>query len=248
MSTSFDQVDVGASALDECLGIQFEMPRSPHVTLGTQFEIERRGADFDLRDLIKYRPHDVAHNDDSERRALINDEPSDPAAVVFEVSQDLLHVEFGSMRILLREIYYSELQYRRFAYVPYYLLFVYGFAWAQTLLADINEETGILGNDMYNLRSSRRISGVSKIVWRMTLNAALYSGRNYLRPALLAGLGISGLWSVYRAWRLGTIIWCRYSLDALVKKFEAGQLDERDDRALEGLKWNMLWYINIMFC
>ncbi|KAM0147698.1 hypothetical protein ACHAPG_010434 [Botrytis cinerea] len=243
MSITFDQVDAGVSTLNERFGIQFEIPRLLDEPLGIQFEMRRRSAKFDLKDLIDSRPRDVAHDDDSEIRALINYESSD-TAVLFELSQDLLHVEFGLMRILLREIQYSEWQYRRFPYVPYCLLFMCGFAWAKSLVADINEETGMMENNVYNLRSSRQVNGISKIVWRTTLNAALYSGRNYLRLASVAGLGISGMWAVYRAWRLGTIIWCRYSLDALIKKFEAGQLDERDYRALKGLKWKMLRYIN----
>ncbi|KAF7928960.1 uncharacterized protein EAE97_009802 [Botrytis byssoidea] len=230
--SNFDQADAGFSALNEPLGIQFEK--------------RHRDADFDLRDLINYRPHDAPHNDNSESRALINNESSDPARAAFEVARDLLRLEFRSMRSLLHQIQYSEWPYRRFPYVPYCLLFMCGFAWAQALIADSNEETGMVKNDIHNLRSFRQVNGISKIVWRSTINAALYSKHNELRLALLAGLGISSVWSIYRAWRLGTIMWCRYSLEALIKKFEVGQLDERDKGALKGLKWTMLWWINIM--
>ncbi|KAF5872766.1 uncharacterized protein Bfra_006129 [Botrytis fragariae] len=155
--------------------------------------------------------------------STVDSESLEFRAATFEISHDCLHSELGSMRILLREIQYAEWPYRQFPYVPDCLLVMCGFALAHALVVDDNP--------------------IYKIVWRTTQNAALSLGSNRLRLTLLVGLGFSGMWSFCRACILGTIIWCRFSLNALIKKFEADQLDKRDFKALDGFQWRMLWLV-----
>ncbi|TGO06948.1 hypothetical protein BTUL_0380g00010 [Botrytis tulipae] len=198
------------------------------TTLGQQFESDRRGAVISLWRVVKYRPYYEAHNDRSESTDLIKvtDESLEFAAAKFEVSQDDLRFELESMRTLLPQIQYANWPYRQFPYAPKCLLYMCGFALANALVAGSNP--------------------ISGLVWGMTQNAAFYAGTPRLRLTLLVGLGFSSLWSFTRACKMGIIIWCRFSLYALIKKFEADRLDRRDVHALESFEWRMLWFVNIM--
>ena len=80
---------------------------------------------------------------------------------------------------------------------------------------------------------------------RLKVLAAL-SRTHVLRTVLVIGLGISVVWTVYRAVRYGTIVWCKYSLAALIRKIENDQLSRKDENALDGLRWSFLWWINVM--
>ncbi|KAF7923456.1 uncharacterized protein EAE97_010894 [Botrytis byssoidea] len=205
-------------------------------TLGEQFESYRRHAVLSLERVVEFRPYYEAHNDESESRDLskcppcgrlrfplntsivnITDDSFEFAAAKFDVSQDDLRFELESMRTLFPRIQYANWPYRQFPYLPKCLLY---------MCADSNP--------------------VSKIVWGTTQNAALYAGSPRLRLKLLVGLGLSSLWSFTRACKMGIIIWCRFSLYALIKKFEADRLDKRDVHALESFEWRMLWFVNIM--
>ncbi|TGO51688.1 hypothetical protein BOTNAR_0348g00110 [Botryotinia narcissicola] len=197
-------------------------------TRGEQFESYRRHAVLSLERVVEFRPYYEAHNDESESRDLINitDDSLEFAAAKFDVSQDDLRFELESMRTLFPHIQYANWLYRQFPYVPKCLLYMCAFALAHALVADSNP--------------------ISQILWGATQNAALYAGSPRLRLTLLVGLGFSSLWSFTRACKMGIIIWCRFSLYALIKKFEADRLDKRDVHALESFEWRMLWFINIM--
>ncbi|THV43686.1 hypothetical protein BGAL_1112g00010 [Botrytis galanthina] len=195
-------------------------------TLGEQFESYRLDAVYSLTRVVDFRPYYEAHNDESESRDLINltDDSLEFAAAKFEVSQDDLRFELESMRALFPHIQYANWPYRQFPYVPKCLLYMCGFALANALVADSNP--------------------ISKIVCGTTQNVALYAGSPRLRLTLLVGLGFSGLWSFTRACKMGIIIWCRFSLYGLIKKFEAGRLDKGDVHALESFEWRMLWRVS----
>ncbi|KAF7911541.1 uncharacterized protein EAE98_012011 [Botrytis deweyae] len=198
------------------------------TTIGEQFEKDRMDVGEDLRDLVESRPYYEAYHDKSESRDLIKvtAEPLEWVAAIFEESQDCLRFKLGEMKTLLLQIQYANWPYRQFPYVPKCLLYICAFALAHSLVADGNP--------------------ISKIVWRTTENAALYPNNPRFCRAFLLGLRVSVLWSFTRACKMGIIIWCRFSLHALIKKFEADQLGKRDVDTMQGFQWRMLWFINIM--
>ncbi|KAM0165201.1 hypothetical protein ACHAQE_002557, partial [Botrytis cinerea] len=71
----------------------------------------------------------------------------------------------------------------------------------------------------------RAEQNVFEIIWRATANVERIS---FLRAILLAGLGVSSVWSVYRSLRFGLILWCKQSLRALLKKLDSTDINEED--------------------
>lgn len=89
----------------------------------------------------------------------------------------------------------------------------------------------------------RAEQNISEIIWRATANVERIS---FLRAILLAGLGVSSVWSVYRSLRFGLILWCKQSLRALLKKLDSTDITKEDSDWLNGFKWSVLWWMNIM--
>ncbi|KUJ09680.1 uncharacterized protein LY89DRAFT_724104 [Mollisia scopiformis] len=232
--------------------------------IGTRFEVLRRSAIFNLADLSRLRSQRRAaykYSDrTSESQAIINVDSLTIEDAQYEVTWDCLRRDLRLMLVVLGKIQEAEWSYRSFPYVPNCLLYVCGFGWAQDLARHANETRAILAKDAKRTALSPEFAGqpvefynsrpkprVSEIVWRTTENATeASSGINFLRVVLLFGLGVSGVWSVYRLWRFGTILLCRQSSKTLTAKVGRNDLSEEDYISLKGFKWSSLWWINAM--
>ena len=103
---------------------------------------------------------------------------------------------------------------------------------------------GDYGGVQTSVRSGpRAINQRDTVVRETILSSSRIRG---LRAFLLVGLGVTTLWAAYRGLRFATITWCKFSLKSILKKVEADELDDGDERSLEGVKWSILWWINIM--
>ncbi|KAF8857122.1 hypothetical protein BDZ45DRAFT_744677 [Acephala macrosclerotiorum] len=261
-------------------------PKKTDESLGTQFEIRRRSAKFNMAEYLKfYRPHyrtgAASTSSVVDRRSLsqaIHESSSvDPHAASFAAAHEDLEHDLRSLYSLLEEIQSSEWCYWKFPFIPKCLLYCCCFAFAQdmakkaedkskTILAAIDLDIAFLKNEELRLGAVSTVSRpgggagtprtdrlslaheatIATLKDQRSNTLTILSRTHLFRTVLVVGLGISTVWTTYRAIRYGTIIWCKHSLAALIKRVENDEVSRKDKKALDGLKWSFLWWINVM--